>query len=196
MQSHIEGSQRIMNALFKYSAGGLTPTQISKDFASESGPTIAGKQYANNGLVINGEYDYGSNTIFISYAFAERIERLLTREKLVPIYGLLDFMKLFVHEYTHYGDAIDGKDAILDDQGNVRNDPNASEPSFGDGEFEEGEAAENEVYPWPTGRQSYHFFKEGILYKPGSNEKIDVNEEYKDESMIPNCGCFGPKSPR
>lgn len=109
----------------------------------------------------------------------------------------LAFVNLFVNEYVHYGDALDGKDAVLDENGNVVNDPNSSEPSFGDGVFDEGNFAAEELFPLPSGRENYHLYSTGTYLEYDRNVVIDIVPEDKDPTVLPQpCRCFGPDRDR
>jgi RHS repeat-associated protein len=112
LQGYIQNSQRMSSTLLKYSTGNLTSSQISSDFKPNSGPTISSHDFLANPNQ-SGEYDYNSNTIKLSNTALSRFEKILgSSDSDKQKWGEMDFTRLFVNEYTHYGDALDGLDAV------------------------------------------------------------------------------------
>jgi len=184
LQGYIQNSPQMSSALLKYSTGNLTSSQIASDFKPIKGPTIANHDFTANPNQ-SGEYDYGSNTIKLSNSDLTRFEKILgNSDPDKQKWGEMDFTKLFVNEYTHYGDAIDGFDAIQDQNGNVINSDILEPGDFGHGFFE-GNAAAGELFPLPTGRQNYILFKDGKYVSPTTNKVNDVKKEKIDPTMIP-----------
>ncbi len=188
LREYILNSPRMLRVLREYSAGALTIEQIEKDFASEEGPIIASKSYEeyDGTMKVRGEYDYYSNTIYFSEKELSRFEKILSNPKEeVRQWGKMDFTKLFIHEYVHYGDALDGLDAIRDEEGKIVNDPNTPEPSFGENLFEEGYEAAEELFPLPTGRQNYYYYKYGQIIDIKTQTIISTDRKVIDHTMVP-----------
>ena len=186
LQNYIVNSPRMSSVLLNYTGGNLTHNQIASDFASDGGPTITNHSYNPHGLDINGEYDYQSNTIKFSDEELNRFEKILgNSDETIQKWGMMDFTELFVNEYVHYGDALDGLDVIQDENGNIVNDPNAPEPTWGNNVFEEGNEAAAKLFPLPTGRQNYFLYKNGQYVDPRSRTVHGTDETKKDETMIP-----------
>lgn len=185
LQNYIQGSPKMAAALLKYSTGNLTSSQISSDFSPNSGPTIASHSFTANPNQ-GGEYDYNSNTIKLSNTELARFEKILGSEDAdKQKWGEMDFTKLFINEYTHYGDALDGLDAIQDQNGNVINSDILEPGDFGHGVFDEGNAAAGELFQLPTGRQNFKLYKEGAYYTPTSGKPFLIEKDKIDPTMIP-----------
>lgn len=189
MKSYIQGSPRILQILSSHSNGNLTTDQISQDFLSNSGPSIVSKTY-DAGLDQGGEYDHESYSMIFNDAELKRFESLLGNEnETVQTWGKMEFSGLFLHEYVHYGDALDGYDAILDENGEIINnmDPSTGrEPTgWGGNIWEEGRAAQHALFPLPTGRQNYHLFKYGQYIDMRSSEIFETDGNMIDPTMIP-----------
>src|SRR5690606_18475613 len=96
----------------------------------------------------SGEYHHASNTIRLDPNLVKQYETIMSHPK-----ATIDAKKAiaitltstFLNELTHYGDALDGKDAILDNNGKVVNGP------FEGGminQYDEGNAAAESLYPF------------------------------------------------
>lgn len=183
MQGYFQNSARISNVLSTYSVGALTHSQISNDFKSNQGPRIMGYDFVNPNQ--NGEYEYNTNSIRLSNTALSKFEKMLGNSK-TSVYGKMEFSKLFINEYTHYGDALDGYDAIKDAGGNIVNDYSAPEPVWGDAKFDEGNEAADKAFPFEFGHQNYFYYKRGEIRDWKYVNKIyESNKSYIDESMIP-----------
>ncbi|MFZ1703678.1 MAG: RHS repeat-associated core domain-containing protein [Saprospiraceae bacterium] len=186
LQSYIQNSPRMLSVLNKYSTENLNPSQIASDFKSDGGPKITGTGYGGTVNAGGGEYDFSTNTIKMDNIELARLELILnnpdaTKQK----WGEMDFTALFINEYTHYGDALDGFDAIQDDNGNVINSQNVDLGAWGDGVFDEGNAAAGELFPLDTGRQNYHLYNTGDIYTPTSGKPVASDKSKIDPTMIP-----------
>lgn len=189
MERYIQNSPRILQVLSTHSNGNLTSAQISQDFLSDKGPSILSKDY-DAGLNQGGEYDYGSNSMIFDNADLDRFETLLgNANEDIQTWGKMEFSGLFLHEYVHYGDALDDYDAILDDNGDIINNTDPStgrEPTgWGGNIWEEGRAAQTALFPMPTGRQNYYLFKYGQYIDIRSPTVYETDEGMIDETMIP-----------
>ncbi|MFM9951079.1 MAG: RHS repeat domain-containing protein [Saprospiraceae bacterium] len=191
LQGYLTGSERIHGALLKYSGGNLTLEQIADDFDSKKGPTLAAHQYDTYGgtLEQGGEYVHSSKTIRFSVDKLTLYETLLRNPNTeIQQWGIMDFVKLFVNEYVHYGDALDGIDVIQDENGNIINNPDVgegAEPAFPN-IFEEGNEAANELFPLPSGRQNYHLYNLGRYIDPRTSAVHAEDKSKIDKSMIPS----------
>lgn len=186
LQGYIQNSPRMLSALNKYSTGNLTPSQIASDFKSDSGPSLKGHDYGGGVNSGGGEFDKSTNTIKMDNKELSRFESILnnpdaTKQK----WGEMDFTELFVNEYTHYGDALDGFDAIQDANGNVINSQTVDMGAWGDSVFDEGNAAAAELFPFDTGRQNYMLYKTGDIYSPTSGKPVGSDKTKIDPTMIP-----------
>jgi Metallopeptidase toxin 3 len=117
VQSDIMKSETIKLAFLKYTDGNLTSDKLIEATTWNSGPIIKivdhpGGENAFGGEGANGKYWASTNTIEINTAFATQLERVLNSKyandeaKQAAIFSL--FVTL-VHETTHYGDYLDGK---------------------------------------------------------------------------------------
>ena len=181
MESYFTNSSRIMAVLSKWSQGMLTAQQIHQDFQSAEGPTIRSVKYEPNSIK-QAEYD-GAN-INLPEDKLIRWENFLKEGEEKGTWGLLDFSKLFIHEYLHYGDDLDGIQLTIDKNGNITNS-NIYGSCWGDCPFEEGVRGSNEAFPF-SGFQNYKLFKYGDLYKSDGTAIIEHNESYIDKEMIPS----------
>ena len=197
MQDHILNSNRISSALHKWSGGNLTSSQIIQDFAATKhgrnssvgeGPLITDYNYNDGGGTMDwgGEYNYETNTIQINKADLDFIERVMqnsnSEDKRKS--SLMSFMYVFVNEYTHYGDALDGFDLEIDEDGTFTN--NISEPHRGMSvKTDEGNKCRDELYPFLNPGQNYRYYLEGRRFDPQTGRTIDIDEQRIDKSMIP-----------
>jgi RHS repeat-associated protein len=186
LQSHIENSAAISGALFYFSGGNLNPEQIAADFKVDSGPILK-----ETNSFADGYYDHPTSStpiasIAIGNSKLEKIENILrSGSDQAKQIALIDFMRTFVNEYTHYGDALDGYDLIQ-----IPYFPFVGNDYSGDGlepsrpnKFEEGNAAARFLYPSVDPVTNFYLFSQGI-WSPGNSD--EESKSKKDESKVPD----------
>jgi len=125
----ILNSKRIMDALYKNSAGALSPDQIAKDIKYGEGPTLIPDLVNVGGMIKKGKVDYNKkdhakSTMRINPELLDDFEKAMNDPKSTDFTkqsNLLSVMDVVLHEYTHYGDCLDGQRAIKDKDGNIKN---------------------------------------------------------------------------
>lgn len=186
LQRHIENSDAISGALWYFSGGNLNPQQIAADFKDGSGPILK----ETDGFAI-AYYDHPTPSnpiasIAINSSKLERIESILrSGSDQAKQIALIDFMRTFVNEYTHYGDALDGYDLIQTSLiPFVANDysPQGAEPSRPN-IFEEGNRASDFLYPSTDPVLNFLLFSQGI-WSPGNSDEESKSKQ--DASKIPD----------
>ena len=143
-------SDRIMNALFKYSVGALTKARIEKDLVYGSGPELRPEL---RGTFADGHYEPHPQNPELSYIqinadALDRFEDAMKKNSndLKKQATLLENVETVLHEYTHFGDGLDGLDAILDANMNVINGKESKLDGTRPDNLEEGRAASSEIY--------------------------------------------------
>jgi hypothetical protein len=188
LQSYVLNSPRMTNILEQYSVGTLTKSQIQIDFQSKNGPSITNTTYSSEPGALNqeAEYDYNSNTMIFGDKELQNFEKKLgSSDKRVQSWGMMDFTKLFLHEYIHYGDALDGMDAVIDANGKIANDEYNREPCAPHCIFEEGKDGAGQIFPLGNGRQNFELFKRGNYTDPNTSKIYETDKSKIDETMIP-----------
>ena len=116
--------------------------------------------------------------------------------------ALLNVYITFINEYTHYGDALDRYDAIMDDNGNVVNgkqDDFVEEGLYTKKVFDEGNNAVGELFGElfdPSNKTSlqqqlYDIFlnrEEGLMRDPTTGQAVPQYEDHprpQDKTIIP-----------
>lgn len=183
VQGYFLGSETIKNALLKYSTGNLTPEQIKTATKFKNGPTITIGNFKANDQQ-SGEYDYKTNTIKIDIDLIQQYENILKdpnasiNKKLAISISL---NQTLLNEFTHYGDALDGLDAIQDANGNIVNGTQR-EGDF-QSEFDEGNEAVMSIFG-VYGNSLHNGFQNLILHTRGIWVNPQMQEVGKDESKI------------
>ena len=192
---YLTGSDKIKQALLKNSVGILTEEKIKEttDFEKGNGPTIELVEFSNPDQ--HGEYFYQGNTIKLDYRLVEKYEEIMsnpnaTAEQKNAI--SISLNQVLINEFTHYGDALDGIDAIKDDQGNVVNNMDPGEGAEGNftSEYDEGNEAVAEIFEFYgssmiDGLQNYAAHAKGIYLDPNTLKELEKNPSLIDESLIP-----------
>ncbi|TCP24044.1 uncharacterized protein DUF4157 [Tenacibaculum skagerrakense] len=192
---YLTGSDKIKQALLKNSVGILTEEKIKEttDFEKGNGPTIELVEFSNPDQ--HGEYFNQGNTIKLDYRLVEKYEEIMsnpnaTAEQKNAI--SISLNQVLINEFTHYGDALDGIDAIKDDQGNVVNNMDPGEGAEGNftSEYDEGNEAVAEIFEFYgssmiDGLQNYAAHAKGIYLDPNTLKELEKNPSLIDESLIP-----------
>jgi len=123
-------SKTIMNGMSKYSEGNLTTNQVRSDtkWGEKTSPIIEFNndlKVKDNGTGFYGRYDASTNTINISKAFADKVEKILGsdasfEDKQVAMY---EFFGTLTHEEVHRGDYLDGHRQDVDDPSGFGSEP-------------------------------------------------------------------------
>ncbi|OWY21121.1 hypothetical protein C7N43_14070 [Sphingobacteriales bacterium UPWRP_1] len=188
------GNQTIKDVLYKYSVGGLTESVIKEATTPNRGPNIAVYDFGDSGKY--GEYDMKTNTIRINRNIVDQFNSiLLNSEKsdLIKSSIAITLTATIVNEFTHYGDALDGLDAILNDRGEVVNGPIEGGMIK---EYDEGNEAAKALYPYypieaskelniTSGTQNYYLLKDGKYYNSTKGKIVGSDELKKNPSLIP-----------
>lgn len=192
---YLTGSEKIKKALLKNSVGILTPEKIKEttDFEKGNGPKIELVEFSNPNQ--NGEYFYQGNTIKLNYKLVEKYEEVLsnpnaTAEQKNAI--SISLNQVLINEFTHYGDALDGIDAIQNNQGQVINNPLPGEGAEGNftSIYDEGNEAVAEIFEFYgasmiDGLQNYAAHEKGIFLAPNTLKEIEKDPSLIDKSLIP-----------
>ncbi|WBX76274.1 DUF4157 domain-containing protein [Tenacibaculum ovolyticum] len=192
---YLTGSEKIKTALLKNSVGILTPEKIKEttDFEKGNGPKIELVEFSNPNQ--NGEYFYQGNTIKLNYKLVEKYEEVLsnpnaTAEQKNAI--SISLNQVLINEFTHYGDALDGIDAIQNTQGQVVNNPSPGEGLEGNftSAYDEGNEAVAEIFEFYgtsmiEGLQNYAAHEKGIYLDPNTLKEIEKDPSLIDKSLIP-----------
>ena len=118
------GNQTIKDVLHTYSAGGLTESVIKEATTPGNGPNVIVYDFGDN--IQHGEYHMETNTIRLSKDLVEHFNSIFldgTKSDLMKYSIAITLTQTFINEFTHYGDALDGLDAILNENGEVVNGP-------------------------------------------------------------------------
>ena len=183
LQGYFERNDNILAVLSKYSTGDLNLNQIRQDFLPDSGPEL---RVGNSDDAFNGHYDKTTNSITFNPEFLNNIENLLSKDGKKSTYGKFDFIELFIEEYIHYGDALDGMDLEISADGVLFNNPYSQEPCAPGCKFDEGNAGTGEIFKYGrNGRMYYNLFKNGVLTYPYNDQIIETNPDLINPSMIP-----------
>lgn len=192
---YLTGSEKIKKALLKNSVGILTEEKIKEttDFEKGNGPTIELVEFSNPNQ--HGEYFYQGNTIKLDYRLVEKYEEIMSNpnasaEQKNAI--SISLNQVLINEFTHYGDAIDGIDAIKDDQGNVVNNMEPGEGAEGNftSKYDEGNEAVVEIFKFYgssmiDGLQNYAFHAKGVYLDPDTLKEVERDISVIDKSLLP-----------
>ncbi|WP_435261410.1 eCIS core domain-containing protein [Tenacibaculum sp. nBUS_03] len=192
---YLTGSEKIQRALLKNSVGVLNANKIKEvtDFEKGNGPKIELVEFSNPNQ--NGEYYYQGNTIKLNYKLVEKYEEVLSnpnataeQKKAISI----SLNQVLINEFTHYGDALDGVDAIQNNQGEVINNPLPGEGAEGNftSSYDEGNEAVAEIFEFYgtsiiEGLQNYAAHEKGIYLDPDTLKEIEKDPSLIDKSLIP-----------
>ena len=193
-KNYLLGSEKIKQALLKYSVGMLTPGRIEEtaSFSPNKGPNIEIIEFSNPNQ--DGEYYYKGNTIKLNKNLIQEYEDIMSdknasRNKKLAI--SISLNQVLINEFTHFGDALDKIDAIQDSDGNVINNPDLAEGLEGGmiSDFDEGNEAVAEIYGFygsdeMTGLQNLILHTKGI-YIGSDRTPVGKDETKIDESLIP-----------
>lgn len=107
--SEILHSPAIMNALLKFSNGGLDYEKIKKDIMPGYGPTIVIEDIDEPGLIADGKYrvENGEHRLYINKKIVDAFERVGKKSHLsyeIRQAYLLGVVSTLLHEYVHYGE--------------------------------------------------------------------------------------------
>ncbi|MEL6972951.1 MAG: RHS repeat-associated core domain-containing protein, partial [Bacteroidota bacterium] len=201
-------SPKTLEVLEKYSVGMLTPEQITSDIGN--GPLII----IDDQATFRGQTKYGVNetsgagpndiTIFFGGTIRDFEQTMANPDipKIGKQLALLNVYITFINEYTHYGDALDRYDAIMDDNGNVVNgkqDDFVEEGLYTKKVFDEGNNAVGELFGElfdPSNKTSlqqqlYDIFlnrEEGLMRDPTTGQAVPQYEDHprpQDKTIIP-----------
>jgi hypothetical protein len=187
LQGYVTGSSGMMDALLTYSGRNLTSSQVNSDFLATSGPTFQ----AVTSETFNAHFDKMSNAIQINVDVLNRIETMLNHpSEAKQAIGKMEFTNVFINEYTHYGDALDGNDLVEGPNGELVNDPESQEPCEPYCSFDEGNAAAAKIFPNQGEgdmKKNYHRFKSGRLTERRNNQDVltKPNKDLIDLTLIP-----------
>ena len=100
--------------------------------------------------------------------------------------------QVLINEFTHYGDALDGVDAILNANDEVVNHPDPAEGAEGGmlSEFDEGNEAVADLFmiygtSLRDGLQNYMLLEKGVYLDPDTLREIDRDPSEIDPTLIP-----------
>ncbi|CAM1345294.1 eCIS core domain-containing protein [Tenacibaculum amylolyticum] len=192
---YLTGSDKIKKALLKNTVGAFTPEKIKEvtDFEKGNGPKIELVEFSNPNQ--NGEYFYQGNTIKLNYKLIEKYEEVLSNpDATIQQKNAISISlnQVLINEFTHYGDALDGIDAIKDNQGNVINNPDLGEGLEGNftSEYDEGNEAVAEIYMFygttmQEGLRNYAAHEKGVLLDPDTLREMEKDPSLIDKSLMP-----------
>lgn len=192
--NYLLGSEKIKKALLKYSVNSLTEEQIAKSttFKDGSSPLIDIVEFSNPNQ--SGEYFYKENTIKISQTLVEEYEKIISDKQASSNKKLsisIALNQTLINEFVHFGDALDGKDAIQDENGNVVNDERPGEGAEGGmlSKFDEGNEAVAAIFEYygsdiDTGLKNLVLHTKGILMN-GDLMPVGQDSSKIDLSLIP-----------
>ncbi len=187
-------NQTIKDVLYKYTVGGLTESAIKTATTPGDGPNIAFKKFDDKKQL--GEYDWDSNTIFFNENLVSIFNSYISNESIddkLKSAIAITLTSTIVNEFTHYGDALDGLDAILNKEGEIVNGPLEGGMIK---EFDEGNEAAKALYPFyplgpdkkdfvNSGLQNYHLLKDGHYFNPEKGKIVGSDEPKKNPTLIP-----------